>query len=160
MNIRPAEPKDRQRICEILSACMLFTEEEVECAVELVDIFHDAKHPERNDYPTAVVEDEGRVQGYVTWGPTPLTDGVYDLYWIAVDPKQQGRGYGQVLLRHVEDQVRERSGRMLLIETSSKNSYSSTTRFYERAGYQEISRIKDFYRIDDDKLVYSKRLTP
>ena len=49
---------------------------------------------------------------------------------------------------------------MLLIETSSKNSYSSTTRFYERAGYQEISRIKDFYRIDDDKLVYSKRLTP
>jgi len=48
---------------------------------------------------------------------------------------------------------------MLLIETSSKGSYASTMRFYERAGYSEISRIKDFYRIEDDKLVFCKRLT-
>jgi ribosomal protein S18 acetylase RimI-like enzyme len=159
MSIRPAEPKDRDRIREILTACMLFNEEEVRCAVELVDIHLDPKHPESNDYPTAVVEDEGVVYGYVTFGPTPLTDGVYDLYWIAVDPKQQGRGFGQILLRFVENEVRRREGRMLLIETSSKGSYASTMRFYERAGYAEISRIKDFYRIEDDKLVFCKRLT-
>ena len=51
-------------------------------------------------------------------------------------------------------------GRMLLIETSSKESYASTMRFYERSGYDEISRIKDFYRIEDDKVVYCKKLTP
>lgn len=159
MNIRPAELKDRQRIQEILASCLLFTEEEVRCAVELVDIFLDPDHPESADYQTAVVEDEGLVQGYVTYGPTPLTDGVYDLYWIAVDPKQQGRGFGQILLRFVENDVRSRKGRMLLIETSSKGSYASTMRFYERAGYAEISRIKDFYRVEDDKLVFCKRLT-
>ena len=158
MNIRPAEPKDRQRICEILHACNLFTEEEVRCAVELVDIFHDPEHVEQNDYPTIVLEEGGQVHGYVTFGPTPLTDGVYDLYWIAIDPEQQGRGYGQALLRYVENEVLKRRGRMLLIETSSKNSYASTTRFYLRAGYTEVSRIKDFYRIEDDKLVYCKRL--
>lgn len=160
MHIRPAQRNDRERIHEILVACMLFTEEEVRCAVELVDIFVNEEHPERDDYATAVLEEpDGAVQGYVTFGPTPLTDGVYDLYWIAVDPKQQGRGFGQVLLRFVENEVRRERGRMLLIETSSKTSYASTMRFYERAGYQEISRIKDFYRVEDDKVVFCKRLT-
>jgi ribosomal protein S18 acetylase RimI-like enzyme len=159
MNIRPAEPKDRDRIQEILTTCMLFTDEEVRCAVELVDIFLDLQHPESADYQTVVVEDDDAVQGYVTFGPTPLTDGVYDLYWIAVDRKEQGKGFGQILLRFVENDVRRRNGRMLLIETSSKGSYASTLRFYERAGYAEISRIKDFYRIEDDKLVFCKRLT-
>ena len=160
MIIRPADARDRARIQEILMACMLFTEEEVRCAVELVDIWNDPKHPERGDYRTEVLEDPaGTVQGYVTFGPTPLTDGVYDLYWIAVDPKQQGQGFGQVLLRFVENEVKKQQGRMLLIETSSKTSYASTLRFYERAGYTEISRIKDFYRVEDDKIVFCKRLT-
>lgn len=158
MNVRPADLNDRDRIQEILTTCMLFTDEEVRCAVELVDIFLDPGNPESGDYETAVVEDDGVVQGYVTFGPTPLTDGVYDLYWIAVDRKQQGRGFGQILLRFVENEVRRRKGRMLLIETSSKGSYASTLRFYQRAGYEEISRIKDFYRIEDDKLVFCKRL--
>ncbi|MGZ5494578.1 MAG: GNAT family N-acetyltransferase, partial [Thermoanaerobaculia bacterium] len=82
------------------------------------------------------------------------------LYWIAVDPSTQGQGFGQVLLRFVEGELRRLRGRMLLIETSSKTSYASTTRFYERSGYTEVSRIKDFYRVADDKVVYCKRLTP
>jgi ribosomal protein S18 acetylase RimI-like enzyme len=100
------------------------------------------------------------VQGYVCYGPTPHTDGVFDLYWIAVDPKQQGQGIGQLLLRFVENEVRRQRGRMLLIETSSKESYAPTIRFYERSGYEEISRIKDFYRLANDKVVYCKKLTP
>ena len=47
---------------------------------------------------------------------------------------------------------------MLLIETSSKESYGPTLRFYQRSGYDEISRIKDFYRIEDDKVVFCKKL--
>ncbi|HLJ73721.1 MAG TPA: GNAT family N-acetyltransferase [Thermoanaerobaculia bacterium] len=129
--------------------------------MELVDITLD--HPERGEYLTYVLEepDSGprkTVQGYLTYGPTPLADGVFDLYWIAVDPKQQGQGFGQVLLRFVENEVRRHRGRMLLIETSSKESYAPTVRFYQRSGYDEISRIKDFYRIEDDKVVFCKKL--
>jgi ribosomal protein S18 acetylase RimI-like enzyme len=160
MNVRPAEQKDRTPIREILVATGLFGEEEIRIAMELFDVWLDEDHPEKNDYLTHVVEDaHGRVQGYACWGPTPLTDGVYDLYWIAVDPKQQRKGFGQVLLRFVEDEVKKRKGRMLLIETSSKGSYAATTRFYERSGYAEISRMKDFYRAGDDKIVFCKRLT-
>lgn len=161
MKIRPAARADRERIHEILVATARFTPQEVGWAMDLVDLAVDT--PEKSEYVVHVLEDPesgpGRaVQGYVCYGPTPMTDGVYDLYWIAVDPRQQGQGLGQILLRFVENEVRRQSGRMLLIETSSKRSYAPTIRFYQQAGYREISRIKDFYRIEDDKVVFCKHL--
>ena len=161
MKIRSAERKDRDRVHEILVATARFTADEVRCAMDLVDQGLD--RPERGEYLVYVLEEPDNgprklIQGYVCFGATPLADGVFDLYWIAVDPKQQGQGYGQVLLRFVENEVRRHRGRMLLIETSSKESYAPTLRFYRRSGYDEISRIKDFYRIEDDKVVFCKKL--
>ena len=159
MKIRPATSADRERILEILTATARFTRREIGWAMELVDLAFDG----RREYEIHVLEDPASgpsraVQGYVCFGPTPKSEGVFDLYWIAVDPKEQGQGYGQLLLRFVENEVRRQSGRMLLIETSSKRSYAPTVRFYQRAGYEEISRIKDFYRIEDDKVVFCKLL--
>jgi ribosomal protein S18 acetylase RimI-like enzyme len=159
MNIRRASSADVDRIRSILLATGFFTDEEVTCAMELVEI--SLNHPEKNDYAVFVLDDEEasgseHVVGYICYGPTPLTDGVWDLYWIAVDPNQQGQGLGGLLLRFVENDVRHRNGRMLLIETSSKESYGLTIRFYQQHGYDEISRIKDFYRIEDDKVVFCK----
>jgi ribosomal protein S18 acetylase RimI-like enzyme len=163
MKIRPAAPTDRARIQEILASTARFTSQEVGWAMELVD--QSLRDGDRGEYAVHVLEepDSGPsrlVQGYVCYAPTPMTEGVFDLYWIAVDPQRQGQGIGQVLLRFVENEVRRRDGRMLLIETSSKRSYAPTIRFYQRAGYHEISRIKDFYRIEDDKVVFCKHLTP
>lgn len=156
MKIRPAERHDRERIHEILRTTEQFNEEEVRCAIELVDEW--LATPEKGDYIVHVADNGSGPVGYTCYGPTPLTDGVYDLYWIAVDSKKQGKGVGQKLLAFVENEIRKRNGRMLLIETSSKSTYAGTLRFYHRAGYEEISRIKDFYRIEDDKLVFCKRL--
>lgn len=155
VTIRRAEPADRDRVREILIATARFTRQEVGWAMELVDLALAG----REDYLAFVLaEPHEAVQGYALYGPTPMTDGVYDLYWIAVDPRQQGHGFGQLLLKFVENEVRRRAGRMLLIETSSKRSYAPTIRFYQQAGYHEISRIKDFYRIEDDKVVFCKHL--
>jgi ribosomal protein S18 acetylase RimI-like enzyme len=161
VKIRPAEGRDRARIHEILVATARFTQQEIGWAMELVDAA--AATPAKGEYVVHVLEapDSGpnrKIQGYVLFGPTPRSEGVYDLYWIAVDPTQQGQGFGQLLLRFVENEVRRQRGRMLLIETSSKQSYAPTIRFYQRAGYEEISRIKDFYRIEDDKVVFCKHL--
>ncbi len=161
MKIRSATIADRPRIHEILLATALFSRQEVGWAMELVDLA--AAHPEKREYEAHVLEEPGegpdqKVQGYVVFGATPMTEGVFDLYWIAVDPKRHREGLGQLLLRFVENEVRRQAGRMLLIETSSKHSYEPTIRFYRRAGYGEISRIKDFYRIEDDKVVFCKNL--
>ena len=82
MKIRPAELRDRRRIHEILVATARFTEDEVRSAMELVDAAGD--HPEKGEYIVHVLEepDSGPkklVQGYVCYGPTPHTDGVFDL---------------------------------------------------------------------------------
>src|SRR5439155_23252259 len=115
---------------------------------------------EASEYFTYVVDalEARAVRGYVCFGPAPLTEGTFDLYWIAVDPDFQGRGYGQELLRFTEEDVRRRGGRWLLIETSSQETYGDTTRFYDRAGFGLIARVPEYYRPGDDKLIYGKRL--
>lgn len=139
----------------------MFTDDELSAAIHQVD--DTLRRRSRSDYVVNVAELDERgkrvVVGYTSHGPTPKTEDVYDLYWIAVDPRYQGQGIGQQLLRFVENDVRGRNGRMLLIETSSKESYRRTLRFYEACGYDEISRIKDFYRLEHDKVIFCKRLT-
>jgi ribosomal protein S18 acetylase RimI-like enzyme len=155
VEIRPLRSSDRARVREILIATGRFSGQEIGWAMDLVDAV--IARPDQPDYEAHVLDD-GAVQGYVLFGPVPKDEGVFDLYWIAVDPQRQGQGLGQRLLSFVEREVRSRQGRLLLIETSSKRSYASTVRFYQQAGYREASRMKDFYRIEDDKVVFSKDL--
>jgi hypothetical protein len=44
-------------------------------------------------------------------------------------------------------------------ETSAKESYVSTVAFYDRLGCEKISRIKDVYDVEDDKLTMAKRFS-
>ena len=142
---------------EIVQRVGNFHPYEIDVALELVDIF--LRDKDQKDYRVAVVEDDQRkVCGYVCWGPTPLTKGTYDLYWIATHPDSQGRGYGQSLMSHVEAGVRAENGRLLVLETSSKESYGNTVGFYHRLGYEEASRIRDFYDAGDDKITFIKRI--
>ncbi|MGZ7039967.1 MAG: GNAT family N-acetyltransferase [Thermoanaerobaculia bacterium] len=152
MQIRAINQSDRPQLEKIVHHAGNFTPEEIETAMELID--ESIESPE--EYETFVLEDEQEIRGYVCIGPTPLTDGVYDLYWIVVDSTARGRRYGQKLLRHAEEEVKRRKGRMLLIETSSQPSYESTNRFYINAGYPEVARIRNFYKKGDDKIVYAK----
>ena len=159
VRIRPVHRDDRSRIQEVIVSSGNFTPVEIAVAMELVD--EALTRGALSGYIVAVLEEAGHqppVQGYVCYGLTPLTDGVYDLYWIVVDPASQGKGFGRRLLDFVEKDVVARRGRMLLIETSSQQTYEATIRFYQRSGYELAARIKNFYRVGDDKLVFSKEL--
>ncbi len=158
MRTRPLRAADRGPLTEVLEATGAFTGEEVEVALELIDL--GLGDPPSHDYLflVATSDDERRVLGYVCWGPVPLTQGVFDLYWIAVDPREQGGGVGRRLMAAAEDAVRAAAGRMVLVETAGKPEYAATRAFYERIGYREVARIPDFYRIGDDKVIYGKGL--
>jgi ribosomal protein S18 acetylase RimI-like enzyme len=148
---------------------------EVQCALELLDIY--LNYPDQKDYICAgVVEAPDQPAGYVCYGPTPLTAGTYDLYWIAVDPQYHGRGFGSALIEYVEQQIGRpqktvgaanghlsqtasvEAGRLLIIETSSLPRYEAARRLYQRHHYREVARIPDFYAEGDDRVIYSKRL--
>jgi ribosomal protein S18 acetylase RimI-like enzyme len=155
--VRPMKPEDREVVLDIIRATKMFTPAEISVARELVDIYLD--QPEQRDYLLAVVESgAGAVVGYMAYGQTPLTDGTYDLYWMAVAPEQQGLGLGKELVHWLEKRVVEEGGRMVLIETSSQPKYAPTRRFYTGLGYKEISRIPDFYRRGDDRITYIKHI--
>ena len=159
IHIRSLSAKDQSRIREIVAAAGNFSDQEIATAMELVD--EALQKGEESGYIIVVAatpEHAGEIDGYACYGPTPLTEGVYDLYWIAVDPKAQGRGIGRILVEYVEKDIRSRGGRLLLIETSSRHEYQPTIAFYQRTNYELAARIKNFYRIGDDKLIFSKEL--
>lgn len=157
VTLRPLRSADRAALEEIVRAQTNFTPEEMETAMEVLD---EALDGDPGYIVNVIDDDDGRLAGYECHGPTPLTEGTFDLYWIAVDPRIHKRGFGQRLMHAAEADVVQRGGRLLLIETSSQESYGATIRFYERAGYDLAARIKNFYRPGDDKLVFAKELTP
>lgn len=154
--IRAMTAADKPAVMEMLRSIPEFTPQEVAVAEELIDAYLAGGVASGYDLRVAVVE--GGVVGYVCFGPTPLTQGTWDLYWIAVSPQAQGRGIGRKLMDLVEAEVRKARGRLVLVETASKPSYEKTRGFYRSRGYEVISRIPDFYEMGDDKLTLQKRL--
>jgi GNAT superfamily N-acetyltransferase len=149
------EARDRGPVLGLIRATGFFTDAEVGVAEELLDVY--LERPGQKDYHVAVIENgEKAVAGYMTWGPTPLAEGAYDLYWMAVAPSEQGQGLGKALVRWLEDEVRRRDGRVILIETSSQPKYRGTRQFYADLDYREVARVPDFYRPGDDRVIYAK----
>lgn len=156
MAIRGVEAGDRAAIRAIVAATGVFTDEEVRVADELVA---DAiVRPDESGYHAIVLVEDDAVRGYACWGPVPLTEGTHDLYWIAVDPREHGRGHGRALLAAVEERLRGQGARLLLIEAAGRADNAPTLAFYRRCDYAELARIRDFYRPGDDKVLFGKYL--
>jgi ribosomal protein S18 acetylase RimI-like enzyme len=103
--------------------------------------------------------EDGVVVGAAYYAPEPFSDRMWNLYFIAVSPSQQGRGIGGALLAHVERELRHAGpdvAQVLIVETSSTDQYARTRQFYPKQGYAEEARIRRFYGPDDDKVVYWK----
>jgi ribosomal protein S18 acetylase RimI-like enzyme len=87
-----------------------------------------------------------------------LTEGAYDLYWIAVNPKVRRGGVGRALLAATEVAIRNLGGRLLIVETSGLPVYEPTRGFYLATGYTLEATLKDFYKDGDDLVIFTKHL--
>ncbi len=140
----------------ILRATPEFLPHEVAIAEELIDAY--LIEQKESGYHILVAESDGRVVGYVCYGETPMTEGTWDIYWLAVDRQMRGKGIGGALMNEAERLIRVKHGRLAVIETSGKPDYYDTISFHNKQGYAEIARIPDFYTIGDDKVIMIKRL--
>ncbi len=177
----------RGRIAEILRATQVFSEGEIEVALELFDEAVTSRgkagdaSPGRGqpmtlprapaqgdplDAPPTTSDDyrflgaftkEDDLVGYACYGPTPSTDRAFDLYWIAVEPEVHGTGVGTFLLSEVERRLEQEHARLLVIETSSRSEYAPTRGFYEHRGYAVSAAVRDFYAPGDDRIILTKR---
>ena len=133
----------------------LFREAEVAIAGAMLDEALDGD----DDYRFLGAFDADDLVGYACWGPTPGTTGTYDLYWIAVDRPRQGQGVGTLLVSAVEQRLQTDGARLLVVETSSREDYTPTRRFYERRQYTRAATIPGYYAPGDDLVIYTKDVT-
>jgi ribosomal protein S18 acetylase RimI-like enzyme len=148
-------PNHRAPLADLLARTREFNAAEASVALELIDLAIAGQA----DYRFWVDEDGGRVRGYVCFGKTPMTEGTYDMYWIAVDPDVKGRGVGRSLVRAMEEEIAREGAILVRVETSGQPAYAATRAFYERAGYEVVARIRDFYARGNDLVIYGRYLS-
>jgi ribosomal protein S18 acetylase RimI-like enzyme len=157
MKIRSLARKDKAALLSMLIKTKAFTSKEIDVAMELVDIV--LKDKDQKDYKVhCSVNDQEKLVGYICYGPSPMTEGTFDLYWIAVDPECQKQGVGSRLVDYLEGEIRKVQGRMILADTASISEYEETRRFYLRTGFREVARITDYYYPGNDRITFCKRL--
>jgi ribosomal protein S18 acetylase RimI-like enzyme len=154
--IAPSQPDERAEIGRIAAEVGVFDAEEVDTVYELFDEY--VADPVASGYYFLSYREAGRTLGFACYGPTPLTQGTYDLYWICTDAQAHQRGIGRALLRQVEAEIKAANGRLIIISTSSQPAYQPAREFYQRTGCTLDGIIRDYYEPGDDLYLYSRRV--
>ncbi len=114
------------------------------------------------DHTWIVLESQtGDVIGAAYFGPESHSDRVWNLYFLAVAREHQRGGLGSALVDYVEADLRRRGddvAKLLLIETSSVDTFAPARAFYRKQGFVEEARIREYYGPGDDKVVFWKLL--
>lgn len=100
------------------------------------------------DTPTAI--------GYCV--PEKLTNGTYNLLAIGVSQSSQRNGVATKMMSYIEQQLKQKDGRILIVETSGDDAQIGARKLYEKIGYTQMAVIKDFWNDGEDKIVFWKKL--
>jgi len=157
-SVAPSLPSDRAAILACARSVGVFTEEEVATVDELFDGY--LRDAQKSGYNFLSYRDGDAVSGFACWGPTSLSKGAADLYWICTAQEAQGKGVAAALFRAVEDAVRSIGRWLIVIWTSSRPDYQPARDFYLRMGCELVAQIADFYDRGEDLCVFIRRLQP
>ena len=156
ITVTPTREQERSSIAGILRRCGVFSAEEVAVALEVLDVY--LYRPNQRDYQVFTASRGGAVAGYVCFGRNTMTDGTFELYWIAVDPAQHHRGVGRSLMTLAEDEIARQNGRLISVETSSREDYHATRKFYLGLGYRQAAVVADYYAAGNSKIILTKKI--
>ena len=150
-------PADREAVESILRSTDFFYEFEIDTALGIYDETIGKGMEGSGYYWMRIVDDDGLV-AFANYGKNDFSTHSWDLYWIAVHHNSRNKKLGSILLKAVEDDVRELGGKILWIETSGRPLYASTEAFYRRNGYELAASLKEFYGPGDPMQIYRKEL--
>jgi ribosomal protein S18 acetylase RimI-like enzyme len=156
VTVTPTREQERPAIEGILRRAGVFREAEVAVALEVLDVY--LHKPGQQDYQVYTASRAGVPAGYVCFGRNTMTEGTFELYWIAVDPEQHRHGIGRSLMTLAEYEAARQGGRMVVVETSSREDYHGTRKFYHGLGYRQAALVPDYYAVGDGKVILTKKL--
>jgi GNAT superfamily N-acetyltransferase len=155
--IRFITPDDAPAVAALAVASELFPPEEAG-VVEgvLSDFFAPAGSADGRTW--VVDEVDGELVGTAYYEPVTATDRTWKLLMIGVRRDRHRRGRGTALLRHVEEDLRARGQRLLLVETSALPAFDPARAFYLASGYDEEARVRDYFGAGDDMVLFRRAL--
>ena len=154
--IRPIVPADSPAVVALAGRSGLFRPDELDAVRGMLDEYHATSAA--NGHQILAYEEGGTPVGIAYFAPKAFADRVWEVLLIAVDAPRHRQGIGSTMLLAVEGAVRAANGRLLLIETSDRESFERTRRFYRKHGYAEVARIPDYFADGDGKASFLKRL--
>lgn len=156
MEVSASLPEDRLTILDVARSTGVFTDEEIATVDELFTGY--LRDPQASGYHFLSCRDGDEVLGFACWGPTALSKGAADLYWICTARSAQRRGVAAALFRAVEEAVANLGRWLIVIWTSSREAYAPARNFYLRMGCALQTQIADFYDYGEDLCVFVRRL--
>lgn len=151
-NIRSVTPKDLPSLKAVIEANNLFPSDMLD---EMIFNYFDNE----NSKDCWLTYEEDQPVAITYCAPERMTEGTWNLLLIAVHPDYQGKGHGTSILCYIEQMLATRGERLLIVETSSLDSFERTQAFYLKCGYEKEAQIREFYQTGEDKIVFRKLLT-
>lgn len=152
MNVRPTKPQDIAALQTVLDETGLFPSEMLP---EMISGFFSEN--DNNDI-WLTFHDNDTAIGFCYAAPEQLSQGTWNMLAIAVLPSRQGDGVGAALIQELEDTLRKKGNRIVIVDTSGTEAFSRTQAFYHKNGYTQEARVRDFWAEGDDKIIFWKRL--
>ena len=149
-------PSDGAAVRHLVSDAKVFSPTEVGWAVELVD--ETTKRGPAAGYHFLFADGPDGLDGYTCFGPIDGTDNRFDLYWIVVSPKAQGRGLGKRLLAESMTAARKLDAVHMFIDTSTRADYAPARALYQALGFVHMGTLVDFYADGDGKALFGRKL--
>lgn len=97
--------------------------------------------------------------GVIYCEPELMTQGTWNVLMLSIAPDCRRKGYGSALMQQVETALVTQGAHLVIVETSSRDEFKPARDFYAKCGYSEEARIRNFYALGDDKVVFAKQLT-
>ena len=150
--IRAIIQADIDKLKKVLDSSELFPSEYLDEMI--TDYFN---NPNTQDIWFTYIENNTPVAiGYCV--PEKLTDGTYNLLAIGVSKEIQRKGIASEMMKYIEQLLKSKDGRILIVETSTDDAQIGAREFYKKIGYTQEAVIRDFWRDGEDKIVFWKKL--
>lgn len=150
--IRPVSKSDIDGLKKVVDSSELFLSEHLD---EMISDYFD--NPDTQDFWFTYIDNNTQVAiGYCV--PEKLTDGTYNLLAIGVSQDTQRKGIASQMMNYIEQRLKQKDGRILIVETSSDEAQIGARNFYSKMGYTQAAVIQDFWKDGEDKIVFWKKL--